>query len=184
MKVIAAQSMFIGSQRLARRAFTLVELMIVVLIVAILAAIVAPRFSGASQVAQASALRQDLSYIRQQLQVYRAQHQGVSPGYPGGDSGSSPTELDFVEQMTNPTSIDGTVGTVSSPTFRFGPYLAEIPLCPINGSSAVLVISNGSSMPGVPTSSSPYGWIYKPETLEFRAYVPDQDENGKYYYDY
>ncbi len=166
------------------QAFTLVELVIVVLIIAILAAIVAPRFSGASDMAGSSALLQDLRYIRQQIQVYRAQHFGVSPGYPGGDPNVTPSELDFVTQMTNPTASDGSVGSSSSQTYRFGPYMAEMPVNPISGSSAVFVVPNGLPLPPPPTGSMAYAWVYKPETLEFRAYVPGQDENGRAYYDY
>ncbi len=165
-------------------AFTLVELIIVVLIIAILAAIVAPRFSGASEIAGGSALLQDLRYIRQQIQVYRAQHHGVSPGYPGGDPDAAPTEADFVAQMTNPTSSDGSVGSSSSQTFRFGPYMAEIPINPINGLSAVFVVPNGSTLPPPPTGPTSYGWLYKPESMEFKAYLAGQDENGRAYYDY
>lgn len=166
------------------RAFTLVELVIVILIIAILAAIVAPRFSGASDMAGGSALLQDLRYIRQQIQVYRAQHHGVSPGYPGGDPSATPTEADFIAQMTNPTASDGTVGSSSSQTFRFGPYMAEIPINPINGSSAIFIVPNGSTLPPAPTGMTPYGWLYKAETMEFKAYLPGQDENGRAYYDY
>lgn len=174
----------IERRRMRRGGFTLVELVIVILILAILAAIVAPRFSTASQVAGGSALLQDLRYIRQQIQVYRAQHHGVSPGYPGGDPTAPPTEADFIAQMTNPTSSDGTVGSSSSQTFRLGPYMAEIPINPINGSSAIFVVSNGSALPPPPTGMTAFGWLYKPETLEFKAYLPGQDENGRAYYDY
>lgn len=171
-------------RRQPRRAFTLVELIIVVLIIAILAAIIVPRFSGASDVAGSSALLQDLRYIRQQIQVYRAQHLGVSPGYTGGDSSTTPSELEFIAQMTNPTASDGSVGSSSSQTYRFGPYMAEMPINPISGSSAVMVVPNGESLPPQPTGSMAYGWLYKPETLEFKAFVPGEDENGRAYYDY
>jgi len=182
--MISKQAQTGQSSRRPRQAFTLVELVIVVLIIAILAAIIVPRFSGASDVAVSSALLQDLRYIRQQIQVYRAQHLGVSPGYPGGDPDATPSELDFIAQMTNPTSSDGSVGSSSSQTYRFGPYMAEMPLNPLGGSSAVFVVPNGSPLPPPPTGASVYGWLYKPETLEFKAYAPGQDENGRAYYDY
>lgn len=182
MTTTQVQIRWSGSRR--RRAFTIVELVIVVLIIAILAAIVIPRFSSASSVAGSSALLQDLRYIRQQIQVYQAQHFGVAPGYSGGDPDSTPSEADFIAQMTNPTSADGTVGSSSSQTFRFGPYMAEMPINPINASSAVMVIANGSPLPPAPTGPSVYGWLYKPETLEFKPYVAGQDENGRAYYDY
>lgn len=166
------------------RGFSLVELMIVVLIIAILAAIVVPRFSGAAQLATGSAIEQDLRYVRQQIQVYRAQHFGVSPGYVGGDPSGGPSEAAFIEQMTKPTSATGQVGSTPSDVYRFGPYLAEVPVNPVNGSSAILIIADSGSMPEPPSEMTPYGWVYKAATLEFRAYVPGTDENGVRFYDY
>jgi prepilin-type N-terminal cleavage/methylation domain-containing protein len=164
--------------------FTLVELIIVVLILAILAAILAPRLSGAAIQAQSSAVRQDLRYLRQQIHVYRAQHHNVPPGYPNGDTSQTPTVAVFLAQMMNPTSAGGEVGSTPSPYFRFGPYIAEMPINPINGSAQVLVILDGQPMPARPTGPTNEGWVYKPETLDFRAYVAEQDENGVFYYDY
>ena len=55
-----------------KRAFTLVEILIVVVILGILAAIVLPKFSNASAIARASMLADDLRVIRMQVQVYRS----------------------------------------------------------------------------------------------------------------
>ena len=89
---------------LSHKAFTLVEILIVVIILGILAAIVIPQFSNATQNARASMLADNLRIMRTQVMVFKAQHNSVSPGYPGGDSSQPPTQTDFVaHQTTGPT---------------------------------------------------------------------------------
>jgi len=167
-----------------RRAFTIVELMIVLLILSILATIIIPRFSSATDLASANSLREDLRYIRTQILVYQAQHLDVPPGYPNGNRELTPTETAFVNQMTEPTSKGGEVGESHSLDYPFGPYLMEIPANPINGRAEVLMIGAGSSMPEPPGEGTEFGWVYQPSTLELRGYVPGTDEDGVPYYDY
>ena len=59
--------------RTGRRGFTLIEILIVVVILGILAAIVIPQFSSASQDANDAAVRDQLRTIRLQIEYYRAQ---------------------------------------------------------------------------------------------------------------
>lgn len=65
--------------RKGSKGFTLVELLIVVVILGILAAIVIPQFTQASQSAVKGALKSQLQTIASQLELYRVQHQGVYP---------------------------------------------------------------------------------------------------------
>ena len=66
--------------RKARRSgFTLVEVLIVVVILAILAAAVVPQFSSSTQDAKFSTSVFNLQTLRAQVQVYKAQHNGVYP---------------------------------------------------------------------------------------------------------
>ena len=62
-----------------RNAFTLVELLIVVIILGILASVVIPQFSDASTDARMSSLATNLMTIRGQIDLYRLQHNGTYP---------------------------------------------------------------------------------------------------------
>src|SRR6476620_4427539 len=90
-----------------RRAFNLIEILIVITILAIMATIVIPHFSNASVTAKESMLKDELRYLRTQIIVYRAQHKDVSPGYPNGDVAQPATDADFSAQMTRHTDEKG-----------------------------------------------------------------------------
>jgi len=66
--------------------FTLVEILIVVVILGILAAIVIPQFTNASEDAKASSLFTQLQTIRSQLELYQVQHNGNYPAVPANDA--------------------------------------------------------------------------------------------------
>jgi prepilin-type N-terminal cleavage/methylation domain-containing protein len=62
-----------------KRAFTLIEILIVVVILGILAAIVIPQFSDASTQANNANLRSQLQTLRGQLELYKVQHSDTYP---------------------------------------------------------------------------------------------------------
>ena|ERR1044071_3472447 len=160
--------------------FTLIEILIVVVILGILAALVLPKFSNASQSARENTLKDDLRYLRTQIVVFKAQHKDVPPGYPGGNRNVVPTPNDFVAQMTTTTDEQCNVGAA----FKLGPYVSKMPINPLNGLDTVLIIPNGGAMPpgGGPDNST--GWIYKAQTLELLPNSPGVDSEGTRYVDY
>ena len=167
---------------LNRQAFTLVEILIVVLILGILAAIVLPRFSNASAIARASMLADDLRIIRMQLEVFKAQHIGVPASYPNGDPTAVPTEAAFIAHMTQASNVYSETAAPNTPGYDYGPYLREVPENPVNGKTTVQIITDAQPFPGAPDDS--HAWIYKPSTMEFKADSPGADENGEAYFDY
>ncbi|MBL9120662.1 MAG: prepilin-type N-terminal cleavage/methylation domain-containing protein [Phycisphaerae bacterium] len=57
-----------------QRGFTLIEILIVVVILGILAAIVIPQFTNASQDAQVSAVKSQLQTVRSQIELFRVKN--------------------------------------------------------------------------------------------------------------
>jgi len=106
--------------------FTLVEILIVVIILGILAAIVIPQFSSASETAKESNLKSDLLTLRNQLELYRVQHGDLYP-WQLEDVGEDSEAV--AEQMTSRTNEYGTTTEdFTDKDFRFGPYLDKIPV--------------------------------------------------------
>ena len=161
------------------QAFTLIELLIVVVILGILAAVIIPQFSNASVEARENMVRENLRILRTQIGIYKAQHDDVAPGYPNGDPANVPTEAAFIDQMTNPTDINGDSAAANTP---FGPYLRNIPENPINGLSSVEVLDIGDPVPAIGNDS--HGWVFIPSIYILRADTAELDTNGDRYYDY
>lgn len=91
-----------------KRAFTLVEILVVVVILGILAAIAIPKFAGASEDAKAAALQSTLGGVRSSIAAFRtsAVISGEDP-YPTLDELTDGTTIKF-EIPANPISgIDG-----------------------------------------------------------------------------
>ena len=103
--------------------FTLVEILIVVIILGILAAIVIPQFTDASEEARESTLASNLQVLRSQVGLYKIQHRDNYP-----DSTSSDT---FEATLVNKTLEDGTVDAAGD----FGPYMQQVPLNPFTDST-------------------------------------------------
>ncbi|MFM7260530.1 MAG: type II secretion system protein [bacterium] len=80
-----------------RRGFTLIEILTVVLILGILAALIVPNMTGFMSDATTSAARSQLAAVRGQIEMYKLRHGGVVPGVSGTDG----TDLLF-SAMTAP----------------------------------------------------------------------------------
>lgn len=104
---------------LAGRAFTLVEILIVVVILGVLAAIVIPQFSTAAQSSKESALKQDVFRFREQIELYRHHHNGEPPSLAG-----------FIDQMTLASDHAGNTAALGTAGYPYGPYLPGIPRNP------------------------------------------------------
>jgi general secretion pathway protein G len=144
----------------AKSGFTLVEILIVVVILGILAAIVIPQFTNASTEAKESALASDLQSVRSQVELYKIQHNDNLPGVANGThiAGSG-----FASAMTTATDQDGAAGG------RFGPYMQKIPANPFNDLSTVEV--DGTA------GNNDYGWNFVTSGASAGLFQADDDPN-------
>jgi general secretion pathway protein G len=161
--------------------FTIIEIMVVVIILGILAAVVVPQFSNATTTAKESALKEDLRYLRTEITIFRLQHRDIAPGYPGGNPNATPDQTDFLNQMT--LYSDQACRTSASPgqSTPLGPYFAQLPPNPFSNQNAVLVVTG--TMPA-PDETQPYGWIYNPGTLQLICNLQGSDPQGIAYSSY
>ena len=129
----------------SRSAFTLIELLIVVTIVAVLAAVIIPQFSSSTEDAAESLLQHNLRTMRAMIGVYEADH-----------AGRYPSLARFADQMTSASNaVGGTTGETP-----YGPYVRdEIPENPFNHSNKVAAVAAAGKRPkGVVAGGA--GWQY------------------------
>ncbi len=108
-----------------RRAFSLIELVVVVVIVGILVAVAAARFSGQAERANRTRIDADVRVITDAVELYRAEHHGRTPAHgPGGAVDGNPAN--FAARLTGKTTEKGSISAAGI----FGPYLREIPVNP------------------------------------------------------
>jgi len=164
------------------KAFTLVEILVVVVLLGVLAAIVIPTVANSTTSAKDSALAVDLQLLRRFILVYESQHLEVGPGYPNGDTTQAPTEQAFIDQATMASNTNGQTAAIGTPGFERGPYLMKIPVNPFNGKDTIEMLADGQAFPA--NADDSHGWIYKAQTSEIRADNTGTDLNGKQYYEY
>lgn len=170
----------------SRLGFSLVELVIVIVIIGVIAAIAIPRVSRGARGAGDSALRSDLAVLRNAIELYASEHNGVFPGAnaAGGSYGTAGTADSFKNQLLYYTDANGGVATTKDATHVYGPYLRkQIPALPAGtnrGSNDVTVTTT------TPAASGTTGWVYCYTTGEIIANCADteKDETDKLYNQY
>jgi general secretion pathway protein G len=137
------------------RAFTLVEVLIVVVILGILAAIIIPQFASASGQAASNTTYSELQKLRRQVGVFRART-GALPVLPGGGDAEAwgPLVGNSGEYMLTPP-VNAWVGGVNA--------------------RRIEVVENA-----IPDAAyhTDYGWIYDPLTGNVWAGAFDGDDRA------
>ncbi len=154
-------------RKTAPKGFTLVEILIVVIILGILAAIVIPQFTNASQNARESSLQSTLQTLRGQIQLYKLQHGDTLPDLTGGWT-----------PLTTVVAYNGQ---------NFGPYMQSPPINPINNLSNVSDASANLAGVGtiasltsdIKTPGSGVGFLYDYEAGAGSGLIYGTDSTGK-----
>jgi prepilin-type N-terminal cleavage/methylation domain-containing protein len=160
-----------AAKSIARRGFSLIELVIVIVIIGIIAAIAIPRMSRGSTGASESSLRASLAVMRNAIELYTTEHEGTTP-----------TVSDIVDQLTTYSDINGNTASAADQTFIFGPYIREIPQLPVKGDN------NQRGSRGIAAANAPsIGWIYTTDGKVW-SFLPNtgnaEDSRGTRFTDY
>lgn len=144
--------------------FTLVELLIVVVILGVLAAIAIPQFSASTEDSKVAALDASLNNLRTAIELYYQQHGHYPSAVTGGGSYAADTGATFTAQLANYTSAAGVVSTTKTVVYKYGPYLkkATLPAEPINNVSTVEIVTAGTL--GMTATGSTGGWKFDNKT--------------------
>lgn len=126
-----------------RAGFTVVELLIVVAALLVIAGIVIPQIDSVLDEACESRMLANLHDLHVAVERYRMDHNGRLPT--------------SEKQLLERTDFFGATG--SGPVFPFGPYLPEIPVNPMNDSSAITFTTEAK-----PDVASATGWIFNSTT--------------------
>ena len=124
----------LASRNLHRGAFTLIEILLVVVILGILGALIYPQFANARADAADKAARTQLQALRSQIEMYKVQHGGGLP--------------DLI------TSWNPLINATVYNTKTVGPY---IPRAPKNGLNNLSNVVDGDSTTPV---GGPAGFVY------------------------
>jgi general secretion pathway protein G len=139
----------------SRSGFTLIELVVVVMIIGIIAAIAAPKMINITGSATDNAAAQSLSVLRNAIETYASQHSG---SYPGTDEGSFKTAI--------------------------APYIRGMfPKCPVGAGVAdgVSVVNTGTVLAGNGDTAPTYAWKYDYTTGEIIINSQTTNKSGVRY---
>jgi general secretion pathway protein G len=141
------------------KGFSMLELVIVVMILAIVAAIAIPRLSRGSDGAADATLAGDLAVLRQAIDHYAAEH-----------GGALPAEANIVAQLTTYTGVLGNPQAGRDATHIYGPYLRKVPPLPVGARKGATGIAAGDA--------ADVGWIYSESTGNIRANTTNEIDSG------
>jgi general secretion pathway protein G len=166
-----------------RKGFTLIEILIVVIILGILAAIVIPQFTNASKEAKQSSLVTMVQSLRSQIALFKLQHNDYLPGVsPLVGSGATFSQATFWDQMTLFSDVTGATNASKTAQYDKGPYMQsqpKNPLCPTAAASSD-VVEAGAITNGVPADATAVvGFIYDFQGGAGSGKIWGTDTNGK-----
>jgi len=154
-------------------AFTLVELLVVIIIIGILAAVAVPQFGNTATDARLAALDQNLAQIRKGIELYYYHHGNT---YPGRIVATHKLEVGqatqilghtsvldaFTKQLTLYSDANGNTSAKKDSNYPYGPYLRSG--MPPNPLTAAGVAASAEAAVSVTAETQPLGADAKPAT--------------------
>jgi len=150
-----------------RKGFSLLELVIVVVILGIIAAIAIPRMSRGSEGAADGALKANLAVLRNAIDLFIAEHDGVIPAI--GDIEDSLVKFS--------DKVGTTFSATETTSCYFGPYVRDIPALPVGTTRKG---DNGIAA----ADAEGIGWLYTAADGTIKANCTDDDASGTGYDEY
>ena len=138
----------------SRRAFTLIEVLMVVTALTIIAGVVVPQVTTVMDDARHSAMLKDLREFTFAIERYRMDHNGLPPDL---------IQDEKLIQLLQTTDGDGNVG--SGPLYPYGPYLLTVPRNALNNVTRVFRVNTAPPS----NLANRVGWIYHPATGQMWA---------------
>jgi prepilin-type N-terminal cleavage/methylation domain-containing protein len=147
-------------------AFSLLELVIVIGILAVLSAIAVPRMSRGSRGADETAVEGDLAVLRSAIELYAAEHNNTYPSV-----------SNIANQLTQYTNFFGHAQATRDSTHIYGPYVFRIP---------PLTVGLRKGCTGIAEADAKdVGWIYDEKTGHIRANTTTEIEvSGRLFRDF
>lgn len=159
-------------------AFSMLELVIVIVIIGIIAAIAVPRMSNATTNAMEARAITDLRLLREAIEIYKEEH-GAYPGQRNDGQGGGPADW-FERQLTQFSNDAGLTSPVASAGHIFGPYIRGIPDNPFKAQPAddptgVAVVTGGTD---AEATGGGEGWVINIDTGDIVINSPDLSRTG------
>jgi prepilin-type N-terminal cleavage/methylation domain-containing protein len=142
------------------RAFSLIELVIVVVILGIIAAIALPRMSKGAAGATDTSLKSSLAVMRSAIDLFQAEHAGVFPSL-----------TNLPNAMTQYSDDAGTTFvTTKDGTHPWGPYLRAIPALPVGADKGKNTFTAALA--------AGFGWVYDAASGTITANCPNAEKDA------
>jgi general secretion pathway protein G len=136
--------------------FTLIEVLIVIVTMAVLAGVMVPQFSTSTADAREGSLKQNLQALRTQIELYKLNHLGTPPD-----------GTNNLKQLTSATDVSGALSPTGlvDPTHPIASCVRDsLPTQAFSGLNSVKLDTGAAGTLPTATAAPGGGWIYRATT--------------------